>query len=290
MKQLKYFKIRLDKGFRYDSEKGTVKVYLPDVRLYFDFEVTKEVLERFRRANKFPEVEDYTDWRAEIVSRLEDDNIFYIVCPFASEEKVPSISELIIFDIFSNEMTARRVCQCFNKFHDQFLLKKPIVYLVDKVKKEMTASNFTVFYNLKESIFRIFYTNSQNFVFTVLSANSLPSFIMKIQELLTETDTKYWLKTINYDINPKVSNELLDSPCKLSTIQSLILHLTDPDLPKAFTEFISENLFTSKIKDIETLMSQRNKKLKFTNSDLLNVFNNERVSVKADVCSVLTED
>lgn len=289
MKQLKRFKVRFDKEFYYDSDKKTVKVYLPDARLYFTFEVADSVLEKLITTYGFPNVDNYNDWKAEISSRLEDDVIFYIICPFASNEQVPTVSELIIFDIFANDLTASRVCKCFNDFYDQFLTMKPVMSLVDKTRKEMTASNFTFYYDLKERAFKIYYTNNQKFVFTVLSANSLSEFVMKIQDLLTEPNTKFWLKTLNYDINPRVSSELIDSPCRLSTVQKLILNLRANHLPNSLTEFISENLFTSKVTDIGTLMNQRDKKLKFTNLEFLQVLQNEQVSVKSVLCRVLTE-
>lgn len=288
MKQIKYFKIKLDKGFSYDSEKETLRVYLPDSRLYYEFEVSSKVLTEFGKAYGFPEVGDFNEWKRDIVSRLEDDNIFYIICPFSSNEVIPTVSELIIYDIFANEMTAKRVCKCFNDFHDQFLTLKPTASLVDKTRKEMTAQNFTFYYDLKKSIFKIFFTNSQDIVFTVLSANSLSAFVMKIQDLLTEPNTRLWLKTLNYDINPKVDNEILDNHARLSTVQELILTLGANHLPAPLVEFISENLFTSKVTDIGTLMSQRDKKLKITNSELLQILKNEQVSVKSALCEILT--
>lgn len=289
MKQLKSFTIRFDKGFSFNSKESSLRVYLPECRLYYDFKVNPLILKKLSRDHKFSDVEDFNEWKHDIASRLEYDNTFYIVCPFASNEVTPTVSELIIFDIFASSLTAERVCKCFNDFYDQFLTMKPTMTLVDKVKKEMTASNFTFYYDLITQTFKLFYTNDQSIVFTVLSASSLSNFIMKIQDLLSEPNTKYWLKLLNYDINPKVDNKLLDNFSRLTTIQKLILELGVDNLPDSFLKFISENLFTNKVKDISMLMCQRDKKLKFMNSELLQVFKNERVSVKSVLCRILTE-
>ena len=290
MKQIRYFKTRFDKGFSFDDERKALKVYLPDSRLYHTFEIGERQLKKLKRLFKLPEDCSLEEWKREISSRLEEDNIFYFISPFASNESIPASSELLVFDVFDNSLTADRACKCFNEFFEKILTMKPVMSAVNKVEREMTVSSFTFYYNLQDEIFKLYYTNDQSFVFTVVFANSLSGFIMKIQDLMTVQSTKQWLKTLNYNINPKVSESFLESSVRLSQVQDIILTLrVDKKLPEQFEEFISDNLFTGKVKDIPALMEQRDKKLKISVSELLQLFKTERTSVRSVVCDVLTK-
>lgn len=290
MKQIRYFRARFDKAVSLENEGKALKVYLPDSRLYHTFEIGEKQLAKLKKLFKLSVDGTFEEWKREISSRLEEDNIVYFISPFASNESTPTASELLIFDVFDNELTANRVCKCFNDFFEHILTMKPDMSVVNKIEKELTVSNFTFYYNLQDEIFRLYYTNDQQFVFTVVFANSLSGFIMKTQDLMNEPTTRSWLKVLNYEISPKVRDSLLESPARLSQVQDIILSLrVDKKLPEQFEEFITDNLFTSKVTDISSLMCQRDKKLKITVSELLQLFKTERTSVKSVVCDVLTK-